>query len=79
MKTINDIMVALDFDTMINIVNNDPEHIRRAKEKAERVKRQRNAEIIKATQRQRDIDRKATLAVLTTAIAFVSQAIATLF
>ena len=101
MKTVNDIKIALDPDTMINVINNDPEHIRRAKEKAERIKQQKGAEIFKSVQeviekaqkqeaaekkkaqrqeaRQRDIDDKATLAVLTTAIAFVAQTIAMMF
>ena len=61
MKNINNIKTALDLDTIINVINNDPEHIRRAKEKAERIKKQRNAEIIKSAQkaqRQKDIEKK---------------------
>lgn len=88
--TIKEAKMARDLDLFINIVNNDPEHIRRAKEKAQRVREDvRKAEakkvqrIIEKTRREfgvvlekDEIEENAKMATLVAAIAAVSQIIA---
>lgn len=53
MKTALDVKNALDMDLMVNLVNNDPGHIARAKSKAERVRRER----VQEEQRQGELGR----------------------
>lgn len=88
-NNIAEMMEDIDLDTMVNIVNNNPEHIKRAKEKAERVKTQmwnnavkKNKQVnevkIQEHKDQADIDRRATLWTAIAATSVVAQIIAML-
>lgn len=91
MKTVEDMILATSLDTMVNIVNNDEEHIRRAKAKAKLVKEEIRKADVRELKRsvssakkdssgvildKREIEANARLAVLITAIATFSQVIA---
>lgn len=79
MYTIKEKLIANDLDTMVNIVNNDEGHIRRAKEKAKKAEedaRKAYKKAVRVSLDKKEIEENARLAVLVTAIATFSQIIA---
>lgn len=88
-NNVAEMMEDINLDTMINIVNNNLEHIKRAKEKAERVKtqtinnavkekKQVNKAKIQECRDQTDINHNATLWTAIAATSVVAQIIAML-
>lgn len=88
-NNVAEMMEDINLDTMVNIVNNNPEHIKRAKEKAERVKtrtinnvvkekKQVNKAKIQECRDQANINHNATLWTAIAATSVVAQIIAML-
>ena len=88
-NNVAEMMEDINLDTMVNIVNNNPEHSKRAKEKAERVKtqtinnavkekKQVNKAKIQECRDQADINHNATLWTAIAVTSVVAQIIAML-